>query len=81
MAAPVQEPVHENPPQTDTNATTQNMEVTTDNAQDIPDTDLPRPEYNKFVKMVRVGVPLQAAKLKCALEGLDPDVLAELLDM
>lgn len=37
------------------------------------------PEYDRFVKMVQVGVPLQAVKLKLQLEGLDPDVLDEVL--
>lgn len=38
-----------------------------------------RPQYDRFVKMVHVGVPLQAAKLKCAMEGLDPNVLDEII--
>lgn len=38
-----------------------------------------RPEYDRFVKMVQVGVPLQAVKLKLSLEGLDPDVFDEIL--
>lgn len=38
-----------------------------------------RPEYDRFVKMVQVGVPLQAVKLKVSLEGLDPNVLDEIL--
>lgn len=37
------------------------------------------PEYARFVKMVQVGVPLQAVKLKLQLEGLDPNVLEEVL--
>lgn len=42
--------------------------------------DIPvRPEYDRFVKMVNVGVPLAAAKLKASLEGLDPNVLETLL--
>ncbi|CAB3235330.1 unnamed protein product [Arctia plantaginis] len=38
-----------------------------------------RPEYDRFVKMVQVGVPLPAVKLKISLEGLDPNVLDEIL--
>ncbi|KAJ0175872.1 hypothetical protein K1T71_009031 [Dendrolimus kikuchii] len=38
-----------------------------------------RPEYDRFVKMVQVGVPLQAVKIKVNLEGLDPNVLEEIL--
>lgn len=38
-----------------------------------------RPEYDRFVKMVQVGVPLQAVKLKLSLEGLEPNILDEIL--
>ncbi|XP_038214524.1 WASH complex subunit 3 [Zerene cesonia] len=37
------------------------------------------PEYMRFVKMVQVGVPLQAVKLKLTLEGLDPTELDKIL--
>ncbi|KAI5633856.1 subunit CCDC53 of WASH complex domain-containing protein [Phthorimaea operculella] len=37
------------------------------------------PEYDRFVKMVHVGVPLPAVKLKLSTEGLDPDILDKLL--
>ncbi|XP_026732395.1 WASH complex subunit 3 isoform X2 [Trichoplusia ni] len=40
-----------------------------------------RPEYDRFVKMVQVGVPLQAVKLKLSLEGLDPNILDEILEL
>lgn len=33
------------------------------------------PEYDRFIKMVQVGVPLEAAKLKASVEGLDPNIL------
>ncbi|CAG9785872.1 unnamed protein product [Diatraea saccharalis] len=39
-----------------------------------------QPEYDRFVKMVQVGVPLQAVKLKVAIEGLDPDVLEQIIN-
>ncbi|XP_049868481.1 WASH complex subunit 3 [Pectinophora gossypiella] len=37
------------------------------------------PEYERFVKMVQVGVPLEAVKLKVSLEGLDPNMLVKVL--
>ncbi|KAF9795807.1 hypothetical protein SFRURICE_013813 [Spodoptera frugiperda] len=49
---------------------------------DVPDTVESKPshpEYDRFVKMVQVGVPLQAVKLKLSLEGLDPNVLDAIL--
>lgn len=36
-------------------------------------------EYMRFVKMVQVGVPLQAVKLKVSMEGLDPNELDKML--
>ncbi|KAG6461257.1 hypothetical protein O3G_MSEX012516 [Manduca sexta] len=39
-----------------------------------------RPEYEKFVKMVQVGVPLQAVKLKVSLEGLDPNIFEAIMN-
>ncbi|XP_068632826.1 WASH complex subunit 3 [Battus philenor] len=38
-----------------------------------------KPEYERFVKMVQVGVPLEAVKLKASLEGLDPIELEKML--
>lgn len=37
------------------------------------------PEYDRFIKMLHVGVPLQAVKLKVSLEGLDPTVFEKIL--
>lgn len=37
------------------------------------------PEYDRFVKMVQVGVPLEAVKLKVSLEGLDPSVFEKIV--
>lgn len=37
------------------------------------------PEYDRFIKMVSVGVPLEAVKLKLSTEGLDPNVFAKLV--
>lgn len=59
------------------------VEATEDNAPvktEIVETKPDRPEYNRFIKMVQVGVPLQAVKLKVSLEGLDPNVLDEILN-
>ncbi|RVE50751.1 hypothetical protein evm_004661 [Chilo suppressalis] len=38
------------------------------------------PEYDRFVKMVQVGVPLQAVKLKVSIEGLDPNILEQIVN-
>ncbi|XP_047989940.1 WASH complex subunit 3 [Leguminivora glycinivorella] len=38
------------------------------------------PEYMRFVKMVQVGVPLQAVKLKLTMEGLDPNVFDRVMN-
>lgn len=38
-----------------------------------------KPEYERFVKMVQVGVPKDAVKLKISLEGLDPNELDKIL--
>lgn len=69
---PVLEPIHEDSPQTTAPSTEETVPSPDSSAKH-------RPEYDRFVKMVQVGVPLQAAKLKCALEGLDPNVLAEII--
>ncbi|XP_063823075.1 WASH complex subunit 3 [Ostrinia nubilalis] len=39
-----------------------------------------RPEYDRFIKMVQVGVPLQAVKLKVSMEGLDPDIFEQIIN-
>lgn len=38
-----------------------------------------KPEYDRFIKLVHVGVPVQAVKLKVSIEGLDPDEFERLL--
>ncbi|KPJ06832.1 WASH complex subunit CCDC53 [Papilio machaon] len=38
-----------------------------------------KPEYERFIKLVQVGVPLQAVKLKISIEGLDPDEFESML--
>ncbi|KPJ05523.1 WASH complex subunit CCDC53 [Papilio xuthus] len=43
-----------------------------DNVSQTSET-IKKPEYDRFIKLVQVGVPLQAVKLKVAIEGLDPD--------
>lgn len=37
------------------------------------------PEYDRFLKMVSVGVPLEAVKLKLSVEGLDLNVFVKLV--
>ncbi|XP_026752235.2 WASH complex subunit 3 [Galleria mellonella] len=44
------------------------------------ETSQSQPEYDRFVKMVQVGVPLQAVKLKVSMEGLDPNVLEKIVN-
>ncbi|KOB71814.1 WASH complex subunit CCDC53 [Operophtera brumata] len=73
----VLEPIHEDSPETDSHA--QTAPITEETAPSPDSSAKHLPEYDRFVKMVQVGVPLQAAKLKCALEGLDPNVLAEII--
>ncbi|XP_041987300.1 WASH complex subunit 3 [Aricia agestis] len=36
-------------------------------------------EYERFVKMVHVGVPIEAVKLKLSLEGLDVHIFEQIL--
>lgn len=36
------------------------------------------PLYSKYFKMLQVGVPAQAVKLKMKSEGLDPDILDQI---
>ena len=45
--------------------------------QPPPDAGKPAlgPEYDKFLKMLKVGIPLGAVKSKAALEGLDPNLI------
>ncbi|XP_046962565.1 WASH complex subunit 3 [Vanessa cardui] len=38
-----------------------------------------KPEYERFIKMVQVGVPIDAVKLKISLEGLDPNELDKIM--
>ncbi|CAH2077190.1 unnamed protein product, partial [Iphiclides podalirius] len=46
---------------------------------DVNHTIQAKPEYYRFIKMIQVGVPLGAVKLKVSLEGLDPKQLDSLL--
>lgn len=67
---------------------TEEINKTFSNQKDIEENKLPiiesRPKeskvkidplYGKFFKMVQVGVPVQAVKLKMQNEGLDPNIL------
>ncbi|XP_050347348.1 WASH complex subunit 3 [Nymphalis io] len=51
--------------------------VTNNNDDNIPENkntiETIKPEYERFIKMVQVGVPIDAVKLKISLEGLDPN--------
>ncbi|XP_045529057.1 WASH complex subunit 3 [Pieris brassicae] len=58
---------------TQAEATTDAEEKTTDGGE--KPTQTIKAEYMRFVKMVHVGVPIQAVKLKASLEGLDPNEL------
>jgi hypothetical protein len=49
----------------------------TETVEDMPNVHYP--EYERFVKMVQVGVPLPAVKLKATTEGLDPNILEQIL--
>ncbi|XP_013181493.1 PREDICTED: WASH complex subunit CCDC53 [Papilio xuthus] len=49
-----------------------------DNVSQTSET-IKKPEYDRFIKLVQVGVPLQAVKLKVAVEGLDPDEFESLM--
>ncbi|KAL3266213.1 hypothetical protein HHI36_010395 [Cryptolaemus montrouzieri] len=47
--------------------------------EEIPQNEAPKPNedprYSKYFKMVQVGVPIPAVKLKMQSEGLDPNIL------
>ncbi|XP_013187272.2 WASH complex subunit 3 [Amyelois transitella] len=38
------------------------------------------PKYERFIKMVQVGVPLQVVKLNAGIEGLDVDLLEKFIN-
>lgn len=58
--------------ETTQNRTEPNNEQTTVKNEPVTESILIKPEYERFIKMVQVGVPLDAVKLKISLEGLDP---------
>ncbi|XP_045447340.1 WASH complex subunit 3 [Melitaea cinxia] len=78
-AAKPQEPVTEQPTEINEanseqiNAANENIPENSNTAEKI------KPEYERFVKMVQVGVPIDAVKLKISLEGLDPNELDRIL--
>ncbi|KAI8422858.1 hypothetical protein MSG28_006600 [Choristoneura fumiferana] len=65
--------------ETNHDETETNDEKDTSNDPSPVDKETISPEYVKFVKMVQVGVPLQAVKLKMMLEGLDSNMLDKLI--
>lgn len=79
---PVAKPEEAAPTAPQTSETTepasQDVETPVELPQGLPEPSH-RPEYDRFIKMVQVGVPLQAVKLKVSLEGLDPEVLEKIL--
>ncbi|XP_034827304.1 WASH complex subunit 3 [Maniola hyperantus] len=46
--------------------------IATDELETTTGATIAKPEYERFIKMVQVGVPIDAVKLKISLEGLDP---------
>lgn len=79
---PIAKPEEAAPTAPQTSETTepasQDVETPVELPQSLPEPSN-RPEYDRFIKMVQVGVPLQAVKLKVSLEGLDPEVLEKIL--
>ena len=76
--SPTKPPQESPAPATESAQDTKEPEATSQSA-DVVEGKPAHPEYDRFVKMVQVGVPLQAVKLKLQLEGLDPNVLDEVL--
>lgn len=54
-------------------------ETQTDHIQKVPEEEMTtaanNPQYAKFFRMIQVGVPVQAVRLKMHAEGLDPSIL------
>lgn len=68
-------------PETKPDESVEEPEPKVEESQETPKEEAPvRPEYDRFLKMVQVGVPLQAVKLKVSIEGLDPNVLEEIIN-
>ncbi|XP_055530539.1 WASH complex subunit 3 [Wyeomyia smithii] len=60
------------------NDTTNNSGGTDDVKEDPPSTEQD-PRYERYLKMVRVGVPVLVVKNKISSEGLDPDYIDRFL--
>lgn len=71
------------PPEVNTPENTERKEPAKEQSPDsVKPEDIPapsHPEYDRFLKMVSVGVPLEAVKLKLSTEGLDPNVFVKLV--
>lgn len=54
-------------------------ETQTDQLQTVPKEEMTaaasNPQYARFFRMIQVGVPVQAVRLKMHAEGLDPSIL------
>lgn len=78
-AAKPQEPVTEQPTEIN-EANSEQINAANENIPENSNTaEKMKPEYERFVKMVQVGVPIDAVKLKISLEGLDPNELDRIL--
>jgi len=53
----------------------EDVEVVDENEEKVVRSELENPAYAKFVRMLKVGVPLPAVKIKMKLEGLDDSLL------
>ncbi|XP_063624270.1 WASH complex subunit 3 [Cydia splendana] len=73
-------PVDSSEPAHNTNPETSEGNDTTVPNETATEETAVTPEYMRFVKMVQVGVPLQAVKLKLTLEGLDPSVFDKIMN-
>ncbi|CAH2240530.1 jg6446 [Pararge aegeria aegeria] len=64
---------HEQEDQKETDAEQNNEAASNDKVESTTESSTIKPEYERFIKMVQVGVPIDAVKLKISLEGLDPN--------
>ncbi|CAH2108702.1 unnamed protein product [Euphydryas editha] len=74
-----QDPTNEQPTEVNETVNEQTKTVNESIPEDTNTTEKMKPEYERFVKMVQVGVPIDAVKLKISLEGLDPNELDKIL--
>lgn len=66
----------ETPPVPETNSAAPEQEATNPTAEETPQMTVSQdPRYARFFKMIQVGVPVPAVKIKVAADGLNPDLL------